>query len=461
MTNPNLERVSEFWEHIRPWEGGYTHPGFGFFAARKEGKLILMHGRLFLNTTAPRIPRSQLQTENIAAGYFSLAELNLTPAELINKLLASESIETPIGEFRFPLEGERYSSFFTPFYQDTLTSGRKVSLLRISGDERQSYISQPNLDWELKAATTPYDSLSELMNEYWLGGYQGDYANIEVAAFDVVEVDVNSVVQGETAKPAVCLSNGLDHNECSLGYRVMLHGEVVKRGTISGSDMEWKCSERYQHGTGMISIPSGGVMQCFAAYKGVVQQQSWIADPSLSQNSRRAALEEFDDKLSVLRDFLFEEQKARKDARDFEVGVAWLAWMLGFSVAHSGATSRTSDATDILATTPNGNMALVECTIGHLKADTKLAKLLQRTETIRQRLDTTGNRHLRVLPVLVTSLTVDELKAELEQARKLGVFVVTREDLIKMLDRSIFVQNADRIYDEAENSLHDTQGLGF
>jgi hypothetical protein len=136
--------------------------------------------------------------------------------------------------------------------------------------------------------------------------------------------------------------------------------------------------------------------------------------------------------------------------------------MLGFSVAHAGATPRTSEAADILASTPAGHVAIVECTTGHLKADSKLARLVERSQTIRKRLDESGNRHLKLLPVIVTSLGKEEVKADLDQARSLGVAVATREDLVSALNQTIATSNAESIFTRALESLRSQQSvLGF
>ena len=50
--------------------------------------------------------------------------------------------------------------------------------------------------------------------------------------------------------------------------------------------------------------------------------------------------------------------------------------MLGFSVVHLRSTTRMQDAADLLATTPSGHIAVIECTTGLLKAEDKLALLM-------------------------------------------------------------------------------------
>jgi hypothetical protein len=77
--------------------------------------------------------------------------------------------------------------------------------------------------------------------------------------------------------------------------------------------------------------------------------------------------------------------------------VAWLLWMLGFSVAHLN-TRRTRDAADLLVTSPAGHFAVVECTTGLLKAENKLSLLHERAEAVRRSLAVSNRSHLHLLP---------------------------------------------------------------
>lgn len=95
----------------------------------------------------------------------------------------------------------------------------------------------------------------------------------------------------------------------------------------------------------------------------------------------------------------------------------------------------------------------MECTTGLLKEGNKLAHLCERTEKVKQSLAASGHGHLRVLAIIVTSKTREEVKADLEQAQNLKVFVVTRETIDGMLKRSLTLPDADRLYVEAEESL--------
>lgn len=450
--------IEHFISKIVPWDEAYAFPGFSFLAVRKNELLHLIQGRIFLHTNQRHFPDRHFESQNIVVGYFPLSRLGLDYQGLIEKIISSEQISTPLGNFIFPLESSNEpSAQYVPFHDEGLNSGHRIDVLKISGSLRQSYIRFPELDWELKAAPEPYENLNELLHNYSIGTYDGSFAFVEVVAFPVVDIDNTSIVHAESAELVLLAPKSSDRNKCTLGYRALLHGNVAKRSSISTSEINWSEQGDLLRGTCTIDIPTGAVLQCFANYAGFTHRQYWLADPSLSQNPRRAMLEVSDEKLIVLRDFLFEEQKSRKEARDFEIGLAWLLWMLGFNVVHSGATSRTSDAADILAMTPHGHVAVVECTTGHLKSDSKLSKLIERTQAMRKRLDSSGNRHLRLLPVIVTALSRDDVIADLEQAKNLGVVVLTKEDLRAAVDQTLLIQNPDAIFANGEESLRSLQ----
>jgi hypothetical protein len=452
------ENIQRFFSTISPWEAAYTDPGLSYLAIRKDGVLNLLRGRLFLNTVPSKIPRAQFQTSDVLVGYFPLSELGQSHRDIVSQLAATGRMTTPVGELVLPVDDQHpLTSHFVPFHQEGLRAGNRLPVLTFFGTRLDSYVQQPHIDWELKAAPQPFDTLDELLLEYFLGGSRDERASIEIIAANVVAINLSSRVDGEEAAPSVYLAKSLDQNKCNIGYRVFLQGNVVSRGSISGSTLDWSEQDTSRLDAGKLKIPLGAALHCVASYDGFAIHLGWIADPKNFPNARRASLEEFDDKLEILRDYLFEEPKAKTGARDFEFGVAWLMWMLGFSVAQAGGTSRTGDAPDIIATTPKGNIAIVECTIGLLKAENKLAKLVDRTELVRKRIASSGHSHLKLLPVIVTAKTKDEVGADLEQAQKLGVAVVTKEDLTAALNRTIIVVDADVFFEQALESVKPQQ----
>lgn len=114
-----------------------------------------------------------------------------------------------------------------------------------------------------------------------------------------------------------------------------------------------------------------------------------------------------------------------------------------------GGIDRTQDAVDLIATTPKGDFAVIECTTGLLKSDNRLPLLTARAARVRLGIDVSNNKHLRVLPVIVTCPTRAEIVADIEQAEKLGVLVISRENLEQAVTRTLVFPNADQLYEEA------------
>jgi hypothetical protein len=196
-------------------------------------------------------------------------------------------------------------------------------------------------------------------------------------------------------------------------------------------------------------------VQCFASYRGRWTHQGWIADPDNSANLRRLAHEVFDANLDGIRRSLFDVKQLKQNARTLEAGVANLLFLHGFAVNPLSSQFMT-EAADLLAFTPQGNIAVVECTVGAIDNDGKLSKLLARTVALSEKLKATGNAHLKCLPVVVTTLPRDAI-TDLELASEKGIVVVTVEDLQRWLEETQIPRESDRSFDALWTSVHPSQ----
>lgn len=459
MTPAVLEphNIEKFFNAILYKIDGYPVTTFSYIAVKTRGQFYIRQGRVFLNTGVPQSPFTHFNSENIRAGSYATCELSPNPRELIERIL-SGSISTPHGDMRFcPNDGGNFAATYDPLHQAGQSNQSRFDILTVLGGAIQPYTPEPMqdwipltlLDWELKASPTPYDNLQELAYEYQLGQLR-DVMNVEVVAFNVAAIDAASTIAGTTGKLGVILASGLESERVTLGYRIFAQGRVTERSVVYGRNMQWELEDKVQRGRIEIQVPPAAVLHCVASFCGVAQHHYWVSDPSTAQNARRVVYELADTRLEILNDFLTKAQSKGRDARDLETGLAWLLWMLGFSVAHLGSTPRTQDAIDLLATTPQGHFAVIECTTGLLKADHKLPRVFERAENIRRRLDESGNRHLRVLAVIVTSKTRGEIMADVEQAERLKILVLTREDLEQLATSTLAPPNADQLVEQAE-----------
>lgn len=140
----------------------------------------------------------------------------------------------------------------------------------------------------------------------------------------------------------------------------------------------------------------------------------------------------------------------RKGYRGGSFLAALDTWLQSSTFGHF---PKTQEAADVVVTTPNGRYAVIECTMGMLRTDNKLPTVTRRANELKERLKAGGSAHLGVLPLIVTSLLRERVAAELEQAERLGVVVITREILEVAIERTLLPPNPDAIYDEAVRSL--------
>jgi len=448
--------VDEFLKGVEPFLEAYKHRFLTYLATKSGDNFALARARVFLSVNAPVAPFSHFKSTNVRAGRYNLSELRADVRALIGALVSGK-ITTPDGDLLFPGADGRYGVSFIPFHPEGLQRQLRLNILSVIGAQDQI---QPHmgLDWELKASTTPYDGLQELMSEYQLGPLSPGPAQVEVIALNVAEVDTaRSRVNGTKAEFHVALAAGLPRDKFRVGYRVLHQGHVFARATIDPGAIDWSALNGWQLGRAVVEVPNAAVVNAVTSFDGVAQHHWWFSDPATFQNTRRAVYEAFDPKLEKLRDVLEKAQGRGQDARQLEPAVAWVMWMLGFAVAHLGGNPRMQDAVDVIATSPRGNFAVLECTTGLLRADNKLAILHDRAEAVRRSLANSNQAFLRVISIIVTTKTKAEIKPELEHAEKGGVLVITRDEFNQLIDRTLALPDADKLYADAEDAIRAAQ----
>ena len=173
-------------------------------------------------------------------------------------------------------------------------------------------------------------------------------------------------------------------------------------------------------------------MDCAASCSDTTGHQAWVIDRASVQYPRRAAFETNDADLETMRELLTDGNE--KNARGFEAAVSWLLWMLGFNPVHLRDSKRHEEAPDLIVDC-EGQFAIVECTIGQLKDD-KLAKLTARFVEVRDGLEVSGHGEAKLLPILVTRHTREQVQSDLDKVTFAGVHVLTRDELALLLERT-------------------------
>lgn len=452
MENDSINRFLSAADRLRPSMGRAT---FVYLAVQSANQWLLLQGRILLDPPAADGPAT-FQSTNIRAGRFLLSESYGSLAEFLADVEGGR-VQTPEGEFVFPKTDGGYRWEFEEFHPAGQQS--RLEILTISGRERETLVDRRSLDWEVRSANPPYDSIDELLGKYHMN-FQHGFVMIELVAPAVVVVDLGHRVDGTEATIGVVLSREYRAGEAFLGYKVLSNREVVSRGQLAGSALEWSDDGQLLRGKAKIEVPNAAIVQCFAGYRGRAESFGWIIDPNNHQNPRRSAYEVFDKELKKLTEVLFRQPGKGARSDDFETAISLLLWIHGFSIALIGTSSipELKEGPDILVMTPSGNVIVVECTMGMLKEDNKLPKVVARANQVREQLEKSGNAHLAVLPAMVTSLPRANVEAELPRAAELGVYITTREGIEEALRTSFLLPDADRTFHEAQRSVAEAKG---
>lgn len=384
------------------------------------------------------------------AGRHQFADLGTSAQEFLDQALAVGCLRLPEVEIQFSPPATGYSTYAIDLHPDGLEQGNRLRMLTISGTRALDAVNNTAVDWELKSGRQPYDSLGDLANVYGIGLPGGSDSKIELIAYQTTAVDATqSHISGTKAHLFQVLLKGFDPKKTSLGYIVYRNGGPVERGSFSGAEMSWNEDDKFQKGAAILPVEPGSVVKCFASYAGVAHHERWVVDPALAQNIRRTSYETFDLGLAGLKEILQRPYVKGRDAREVEAGIAWILWMLGFSPIHLGAVGKTQTAPDLIVAAPSGKLAVVECTTGLLKAENKLAQLVERGSVLKKRLAAAGAGSTPVLYLMITTKSKDEVSAELDQATQAGVLVATKEDIERAIARTQIPVNPDEMYEQA------------
>jgi hypothetical protein len=454
-------QISAFFEAIVGWRAAYKVARLHVLGVRAADILELVSARIVLDIGNDTAVKAAFHAGRIEAHQILLNQDETDVQGLVHALASVDGFHIAgLGCFKLP-STEQVGIFVAPptlLHPEGLSAGNRLAVLSIGGGHVADLLSQPEADWLMKAADTPYDSVQELAIDYGLGTLRGNRALLEVVARTAIEVLAESSVVGTLASIGIFMASSLDRARAKLGFRVLHQGHVVKRGVIRGGELTWTERSVAAIGVGSFEVPAGAIVQCIASYADEAHHVQWRADPAKFLNPRNAILASVDPSGSQIQTYLHPEMPAKgKAADDFEAAIAWVLWAMGFSAASFGMHPKTRDAFDVIATTPRGDFLVVECTLGLLRADGKLSKLAARTAKVRDSLAACNMKHLRVLPAIVTAMTREQVAADAGPATDLGVLVITREDLDEVQNELVRFPDADSLFERGVRAVQDRQ----
>jgi hypothetical protein len=447
------DNLLKFKKLVEPWLAGYSHVNASVFGARDNDKRWVLASRiLLLPPWSPSVKSPSLEsrvfwgrTENIG---FGAKDLEPILAALDEGVVRLGSIDCSLSTD--PQSPMMPATFYPghPVSHDRDPAAVRSPMLQKVGGSKATLIHRllesEDLEWHLRTLDPPFVDLKEAYLRFGVPAERyAEQSIIEFYAYPPIEICRDSTIRAGVLTLRIRKASALDKKRVSIGY---IAQGTNRRGVIRSTAMKWRGRGPVLEGTAELKVADAPAVLCFLNYADTGLQQVWIVDPKRVLNKHTAIYSAFDNDFDHLRELLFDPKKER-DARRFEDGVALLFNMLGFSVTQHGRSQRLRDGPDILAFTPSGILAVVECTTGMPDEGDQVAAIKKRVARIRRSLNKTGWKNLVLQPVIVTPLSQVDTAEHRDDAESKGVLVLCHEDIEDALRQIQLAPDADKYLD--------------
>ncbi len=389
-----------------------------------------------------------IQTDYFCAGQFQAdGQSKQRLLEILNKA-SQGSVE--VNGMSLTLGGDEPEYFFS----DMVEKDRWFSdlHLQVGGKQipSQTALNINVIDNALRQNELPFDGLADITG--WLGlknssfGQSRPIINIRIAP----PVDI-MIAESRLADDQLCLTlhshPKFDVDRIKLAVRA-LPGKALAARKQAGAEIQWSaiCDGR-REGIVNLHIEHADSALAMLMLGDATVRRHWFIDSAKARNLRLVAVLNFDKDLYMIRQAVLEAAGSR-DSDRFEKGIAALLFLQGFAPALQIET----DAPDILVTTPNGRLIVVECTTRMADFNAKLGKLVDRKGALSKALQA-SNHHSRVEAILVCALPKNQIATDASELKKHQVVLITRDELNTIFDELRFPIDPDAILEKTVSQL--------
>lgn len=438
----NSSFVKRFLEAADSWIcDGYTID-IRYVAQRTKFGLVIIEAAVYLwPLSRENLPELDLSTPSLVAGRYQIFQASkLSVMEVIRNAVSGVIEVKGMGEAVKFIEGLDFDS-------EMLESDRWDMPLHLAvyspETEYPHQLSMAEIDSELRRADPPFDGLSDLLG--WLGF---GFRKLEKKAPSIVlnvspPVDLffdNTSLSDGDLSIVLNAHQNLDVGLVRLAVMAFPGNGLDGRRQISNL-IKWEdTSDNMITGRAFLHLDKCDSVMIVVGMNSDAVRRQMIVDHQRSRNQRFLAINRFDEGLKKLRQNLFEAQ----NSRDFELGVASLLFLLGFSAARPQETN----SPDIIVSTPLGRIIIVECTTKLDDYSTKLGKLVQRRSLLSESLATAGLPG-PAIAVLVCRLPRSSVLLKIDDFIDNDVIYFGAENIENALIQARYLLNADSMLDDA------------
>lgn len=391
----------------------------------------------------PELFQFRIQAGNFYIGQHVLQNSTLYEA----KDILNEAIN---GGINYPLFKMKLAAPTGSYHYHRMETGNEwtnMIHMSVSAQEADPIIIPPTIDDDLRRANVPFDGFSDLMQ--WLSlqdfRHPSGRPSISIVVHPPAQISISDcALTDEKLTVAIEIMPSVHPENVSVAVMGSPPNGVSLRKQLRNS-LEWKNQPDKKRICGVCTVNMDGAYMALVALSigSVYVQRHWFSDPSLSRNIRYTATQEFDTDLRMIK-----KRLESSDSRVFEKAVAALIFLLGFAPLMMLET----DAPDIIAVSPAGQVVLVECTIKTTDAEAKIGNLVARRESLKSAF-LRGNFSNPIISLLVCQCERSHIHASDAAIASNDVILLTKEDLTQYVVNAQHPVDADEISAKALTRL--------
>lgn len=419
------------------------------YLARREGEqLIILEALLGFAPLAFEIETNfRFENDLLVAGQYQFSKL--TTQQSISLLEGAAKGEISIEGELFTLSDKEPLRFYSEMNnRDRWACDLH---LKVTSHQRISPLSPGEIlgiDNMLRRNTPPFDGVADLVS--WLG--LSDPLSGHRESF----IDVRMLPPVDIIYPECSLNNNrltitlhahpkLDVTRVGLAIKTTPFVALENRKQVS-SKINWE-SDKGGRTVGTIEInleQTDNALAMLTLGESTIRRQ-WYSDPDKASNRQLLAVQKFDKDLRMIKQAVLDDPT---NGSRFELGIASLLFIHGFSPVVQLET----DSPDLIVTTPEGTLAIVECTLRIADIHAKLGKLVDRRGLLIKSMSDSGHSS-RVDAFLVCALPKDQIATQSDIAMQEHVSLITKEDIEALFNSVRFPKNPDKLLDDALEQL--------
>ena len=435
-------KTKKFLATIGPSLRAYHSVGVSFVALVHEGQETILGASVRLNRGPEPLRQREFSTRSLRAAHLYLPGTGEVIPQIIDAI--TSFCGYLVGNHLLKLlpssQGD-YSAYHDNSSGPTNRDTKSIERLIIRGESKWTLINSAELDVDTELRREGFESLYDLLWEFDLTCSDDTYLEILVGPLPLFSSA--SQISGQHLRIVADLPLELSKEHFRVSVRSANRSHRGTQRVIPPEKFEWDRAEGHQRAIYKEKVEVGSVLDCQAIYCRTIYDSVRLYDPTTSANSRRMVVEISDPRLEGLSRVL-EKVSDRSDRwrNEFESTVAVIFHMLGFETVRIGGARKLTDGPDIYASTPSGELLVVECTTGSFN-DEKISKLIARTKQAQKKFDGTILSPRNISPLIVTPQTLEELDSCVELADRSGVILLCGTQLREAFEETRLMRNPD------------------